>query len=85
MPNLKSLTLLKFKEKPASHIYSQSEVYSVIYTTIQKFEVSNIFLFFLNTFIQQGHIHLIKSDSKDLHCYADILFQTKLLQNCFQH
>ncbi len=38
------------------------------YTTIQKFGVTNIyFLYLKNTFNQQGHIKLIRSDSKDIY------------------
>ncbi len=40
----------------------------LIYNTIQKFGVSIlIFLREINTFIQQGCIKLIKSDSKDIY------------------
>ncbi len=38
-----------------------------LYTIIQKFVVSKIFFKDINTFIQQGCIKLIKSDSKDIY------------------
>ncbi len=53
-------------------VYSKYKFCVTIHTTIQRFRVSNFFslLFFKenNTFIQQGCVKWIKSDSKDLYC-----------------
>ncbi len=35
-------------------------------STVQKFGVSKVFLKWINSFIQQGHDKLIKSDGKDI-------------------
>jgi len=37
------------------------------YSTVQNFRVSKIFLKEINTFIQQGCIQFIKSDSKEMY------------------
>ncbi len=41
-------------------------IYS-IYTTIQKSDVSKIYFLIENIFFQQGHIKLIRRDSKDIY------------------
>ncbi len=48
-------------------------------TTVQTFGVSKIyFLKEMNTFVQQGHVKLIKRDSKDIYVTKDFYFKQML-------
>ncbi len=52
-------------------VFIQNRNFVIQYTLFKSFGSVNVFfLFFLliNTFIQQGCVKLIKSDSKDLNC-----------------
>ncbi len=58
------------RERGESKIRFQVQKHRHTYNTIQKFGVSNGFLFFFgknNTFIQQRCIQFLKSDSKDIY------------------
>ncbi len=59
-------------------VYSKCKVCVTLYTIIQKFGISKFFLIyyylFFYTFIQQGCVKWIKSDSKDFYIVRKYLY-----------